>query len=137
MSKCLIVLVYQSVVPICGCMFLLYPATATAFAAPLSKLKRCWLCVLWYITSFSCLEKVIFAYLYHSQTFYTNLTRYRDWDNVDSISKFPYGRILWLFVIFLNAARTSISFSWHFFFTPQVFFILFLSYEITCTCSLH
>ena len=70
------------------------PATATVVAAPLSPL---WLCVLYILqqsASFSGLEKVIFACLYHSQTLYTNRTRYRNCNVLQAISKFTFGRIL-------------------------------------------
>ena len=54
------------------------------------------LCILQQSASLSDLENVVFACLYHSQNLYTNITRYRDCNAVDGISKLTFGRILWV-----------------------------------------
>ena len=72
-----------------------------------------WVC---YTSSFSSLEKVVFAWFYNSQSVCANITRYRNCNAVDCISKFTFGRILWLFEVRLNWPITSIFFfSRHFF----------------------
>ena len=58
--------------------------------------------ILQLIASYSGLQKVIFAYFYHFQNLYTNRHDIEIAIPLNCISKFTFGRILWLLKIRLK-----------------------------------